>query len=278
MADVKLPLFDVQKGREPQTTSALVAAAQAAAATFKPEYMPKRQGDNAMDVIMSLDVEVTGIKPVVHQMVAFGVVIGLGAIWPSGKATKAGPLVLEKKRWCLPVPAVAKTFEPRCASEYWMNSEQRKQLEQFEAEAKQKTAKQSLLEFVQLVESYEKSCKLVYKVADNVAFDFGFLHEAMVRELDHVPLWMSTVDQLTYVGKVHSPVEAAFDFRKRAGGGKFANFCYDKDLAAQAVAKLTPTQHDHMPDNDAEVNYYKTWLMMFHDAPYSEILNGGKAG
>lgn len=250
--------------------------AKTAADCFVPKkYVNPNPGKQ--DAIVSIDVETTGMRPEVNAMIALGVTVGVGAIWTNeekGEVTIPEPRIVCKRRWCLPIPSADMpfAFEPRCASEYWLAShgKQKAQLLEFEAESRGKDPVAMMQEFVDEIIKAQKTYRRVFIVGDNPAFDFPFVHRLMHIHLGRVSLLNSAIDQQTYFG-VCSLHNAAT--RHRADLAKKRKepvwtLSVDEERARALVAKLFPAGHDHYPENDAAVNYYKAFIMMYHDPPY----------
>lgn len=273
-------------------------AAEKAKALFKPDYV-KQKAHNGQDVIISSDIEGTGVRPEENKMIALGVTVGTGAIWPAdGKSAPIIPpaKVLDKFRVCFPIEAkdLAKAFEPRSVYEYWLKDvtpevktqEQKAQLLLFEQESRLQTAKESATKFLNVVKKYQTDYKTVYLVGDNLTYDLPFINSMLYHHLDHTPLFLSTLDQRTYSNQIVSWQELAMkhratvskvlfnaqepDKKKHKKRGSCA-FAWDGDAIDSLVGRMTKVTHDHMPENDAEVNYYRAYVGAYYDAPYTAL-------
>jgi hypothetical protein len=186
--------------------------------------------------IFALDIEARGQGVMSHGIVSIGVCIG----HPYQNR------VLYKNRFDM-LPLKNQTMEPRCMNEFWINNMDKLNKMQVHA----KPARDQMRRFRALLDKWHKTHDL-YIIADNPGFDFGFVN--------------------TYLDFIGEPT---LNYKKRPDGSVQYQSTHDSDSYARGFfgmqydkpwvsnknviralkLELDADDHDHMPENDAELLY-----------------------
>lgn len=183
-------------------------------------------------IVVAIDIEARGSGAVRHGLISIGVCVGRGD----------RDQVIEKRRFdFLPYPN--QSMELRAYNEFWVNHQDKLGLMQKNA----KPPAEQIYAFRSYIDALEAKGPL-YIVADNPAFDFGFINFY----LDNHGLQSLNYTREMQYRKVHDADSYA---RGRMRMGFDNQWMSNADLIKFLGIDLDPEAHDHMPENDAELIY-----------------------
>lgn len=204
--------------------------------THQPSVM-----QNKKKAVMAIDIEARGQGVLSHGIVSIGVCIG----HPYQQK------VFYKNRFDI-LPMENQKMEPRCWSEFWINHQDK--LGRMQKYAK--PAQEQIKAFRRLIDKWDSTHDL-YIIADNPAFDFGMI-DTYLDLFQEPTLSYKKVAQTT-----HNTLKLSYrplhDCDNYARG--YFNFGFDKPYVSNKNIirilglNLDASDHDHMPENDAELMY-----------------------
>lgn len=187
--------------------------------------------------VMAIDIEARGQGPLSHGIVSIGVCIG----HPYREQ------VFYKHRFDI-LPMNNQVMEERCMNDFWVNHMDK--LGRMQKHAK--PAMEQIIAFRALIDKWDSTHEL-YIIADNPAFDFGMINTYL--DLFGKPTLgykKSANGQLVY-RNLHDCDSYARGFFHMKYDKPFAS--NSKIITALGLNHLNAADHDHMPENDAELMY-----------------------
>lgn len=183
-------------------------------------------------MFVAIDIEKTGAL-LDDPVIAIGVVVGDASI----------AHVVVKRRWCLPVPA-DENIERKCFDEFWNDPKHPENyvvLQQIRKEVRFLTEEAGIQDFYKFLKSLEvlwPGDQITF-LSDNPAYDIGSLDHLIAKYLHALPLRYTLDSQ----------------YRSITDPSEQLDVLGIRDEINAAINKKFNANHNHMPDNDAEVIY-----------------------
>ena len=198
------------------------------------QQMQQMQGRKK--AVMAIDIEARGQGPLSHGIVSIGVCIG----HPYKEQ------VFYKNRFDI-LPMENQQMEPRCWSEFWINYKDK--LGKMQKYAK--PAREQIKTFRGLLDKWDSTHDL-YIIADNPAFDFGMINTYLDLFGEPTLSYKKTSNGTVVHRNVHDCDEYARGYFHL---GFDKPYVTNRNIIRSLGLKLDASDHDHMPENDAELMY-----------------------